>query len=664
MMGRLRLFMILFCLALSVPLAYFVFRTHKSLEQEEIARFRFFGETLFNRMEKELEDFTASEESKAIDDYGGRAATRVENKPVGIRGSGGGASEPPKPFFVLAYLQNNPDGSFVSPSLEAESAPDGRTELLSRLEIVNDIFNGKRAVKGEADKDTSEKGADEKEAALFSAEEKREDTKRQKASGFAEQYLDVSGDMEKKSYLGRKSKRVEPISPDQAINMFRQQRQGLDAEQTQKDYGIEKNESWDFSAPQSSFSRRDDAAASVFAEDRMTETSASSPAPFSFQAEVAPLQSVFIDDELLFLFRRVAIDNLIYRQGAVIGIEAFLQHLSETSFSGQPMNQFAALDLTVADNGSRIAFLSAGAGRNQARSEAAITLSRRFPRPFSFLEARLSGFDLPKAEGRKTLNIMMAALGIVMLAGFLAIYQSARSVLDLAQRRNRFVSSVTHELKTPLTNIRMYAEMLEQGVASDRESELVYFGVLTSESARLSRLIENVLELSRLENNRRPIRTKKGDFEDVIEEVRGVMGEKLLAEGFSLRVEKEEISDFPYDRDAMVQVLINLMENSVKFGKNLPVRELTLRIARDGNRVVVSLSDTGPGIPRKELKKIFDDFYRGEGTAVQNTRGVGIGLAIVKKFVERMGGRVAAENNEDRGCTVKIAIPVKKGGLS
>lgn len=126
-----------------------------------------------------------------------------------------------------------------------------------------------------------------------------------------------------------------------------------------------------------------------------------------------------------------------------------------------------------------------------------------------------------------------------------------------------------------------------------------------------------------------------------------------------MRVEREDIPDFPYDRDAMVQVLINLMENSVKFGKNQPVRELTLKIAQDGNRVKISLSDTGPGIPRKELKKIFDDFYRGEGTAVQNTRGVGIGLAIVKKFAERMGGRVTAENNEGGGCAIEMALPVE-----
>ncbi len=596
-MGRLRLLIILFCLALSVPLAYFVLRTHKSLEQEEIARFRFFGETLFNRMEKELEDFTALEESKEIDEYGGRAATRVEHKPAASHDPAG-VFETPKPSFVLGYLQNNPDGSFVSPSLELETARDGRTEteLLASLKRVNDIFNGKRAGKGEAEKETAEKetgekGKDEKEAALFAVKEKREDTKGQKASGFAEQYLDISGDLEKKSYLGRKSKRVEPLSPDQATNLFRQQRQGVEPEQTQKDYGIEQNESWDLPAQQSSFSRRDDAAANVLADERSRETSPSKPSSYSFQAAVAPLQSVFIDENLLFLFRRVAINNLIYRQGAVIGIEAFLRYLAETSFSGQPMNRFATLDLTVADNGSPIAFLSAGTEKNQARSEAAISLSRRFPRPFSFLEARLSGFDLPKAEGRKTLNIMIAALGIVMTAGFFAIYQSARSVLDLAQRRNRFVSSVTHELKTPLTNIRMYAEMLEQGIASDRESELVYFGVLTSESARLSRLIENVLELSRLENNRRPIRTKKGDFGDVVEEVRGVMGEKLLAEGFSLRVEKKD--DVPPDLAHPVEPFDQVKLPSVRCSGSFPVSaalRCAMTTAANGFAVLSSLS--------------------------------------------------------------------------
>ncbi|MCP4404226.1 MAG: HAMP domain-containing histidine kinase, partial [bacterium] len=221
-----------------------------------------------------------------------------------------------------------------------------------------------------------------------------------------------------------------------------------------------------------------------------------------------------------------------------------------------------------------------------------------------------------------------------------------------------FVSSVTHELKTPLTNIRMYAEMLEQGIAPTREREEGYFRVIGSESQRLSRLIENVLDFSKLEKRQRRLHVQKSDFEDVLREVRTIMQEKLRQEGFTLTVERgADIPEFHYDREVMVQILLNLIDNSIKFGKPSPIREITLRLFSGKRYITISVSDTGPGIPRSALKKIFDDFYRGEHEVSRATRGTGIGLALVKKFSAALGGAVKAENNSGPGCTITISLP-------
>jgi signal transduction histidine kinase len=199
--------------------------------------------------------------------------------------------------------------------------------------------------------------------------------------------------------------------------------------------------------------------------------------------------------------------------------------------------------------------------------------------------------------------------------------------------------------------------MLEQGIASDPERELEYYRILGSESARLSRLINNVLEFSKLEKRQRQLDLCEGSLEEVLAEVRDAMQEWLRQEGFTLTVENLLDRPFRYDREVMVQVLMNLIENSVKFGKSALRREISVRVRPEGDRVVIRVSDTGPGIPRHALKKIFDDFYRVDDALTRTTKGTGIGLALVKRFVEAMGGSVLAANHEGAGCTITLSLP-------
>jgi len=250
-------------------------------------------------------------------------------------------------------------------------------------------------------------------------------------------------------------------------------------------------------------------------------------------------------------------------------------------------------------------------------------------------------------------------MAMVILLGLFAIYRSVYAIVGLSERRSQFVSSVTHELKTPLTNIRMYIEMLEQGIASSPEREQDYFRILGSESSRLSRLINNVLEYSKLEKKNRQIELSEGTFDDVISEVNTIMSEKLRQEGFVLYVENTASISFMYDREVMIQVLINLIENSMKFGKNNSEKNILLLLAPEGGNMKISLSDTGPGIPKNSLKKVFDDFFRVDNELTRTTGGTGIGLALVDKFVRAMGGRVAAINNDGLGCTISIYLPIK-----
>ncbi|HAA03807.1 MAG TPA: hypothetical protein DCE18_10585, partial [Syntrophobacteraceae bacterium] len=463
-----------------------------------------------------------------------------------------------------------------------------------------------------------------------------------------------------KVYLGQTEKRVEQISPQQARNLAQKDEQ-------QQASG-EGSNAVSLAGRQQANGGKADALGAAMSPTFSGPSAASSnplrpnapPSTMSLavddglRVEVDPMQSVTIDNGQVLLFRRIVIGNQVYRQGLVILVEELLQQLSNAHFSGQPMARFTSLTLTAVNGGQETARIQGGPEVVHPR----FSLERSFPRPFGFVRANLACEEIPRSPGRATLNMMVAVLGAVILVGFYAIYQSVRVVADLSERRTGFVSSVTHELKTPLTNIRMYIEMLEHGIASDPERELEYYRILGSESARLSRLINSVLEFSKLEKRQRQLDLREGTLEEVFTEVRDAMQERLRQEGFTLAVENILESPFRYDREVMVQVLINLIDNSIKFGKDTPRREIVARVRPEGGRVVVRVSDTGPGIPRHALKRIFDDFYRVDNDLTRTTKGTGIGLALVKRFVEAMGGRVSAANNDGPGCTITLSLPV------
>jgi signal transduction histidine kinase len=527
-----------------------------------------------------------------------------------------------------------------------KDVPQNRVLLVNQLKQANAKFNQKRIGATDRIKPIPAKVIAKKEAP--------------KAPGLADKYLDLSRTQKPKAHLGRKSKRVEKITVGQALNISEQVQEESQPSPEPELKGRTLSSSLSAAAKRSAAAPLRQQAG--MDHEHSTETAAvreptsndsSLRAVDSFRVEVAPLQSVFLNADQIFVFRRIMINNQIYRQGFILRTKAFLDHLAATYFIAQPMARYTKLYLKVSDQGLIRVTIQAGVDAQGTN----FVFNRNFPAPFSFLSARLICDQIPQSAGRRILNVMIIILVLVVLMGLIAIYQSAGALVDLAERRAQFVSSVTHELKTPLTNIRMYIEMLEQGIARDEKREQEYFQILDSEGARLSRLINNVLELSKLEKKQRAVDLQTGTFKEVILEVQRVMQAKLVHEGYRLEVEFGTIPPFKYDREVMIQVLINLIENSMKFGKNAPLKRIDLRVYLEANWVTIMVRDRGPGIPRRALKKIFDEFYRVDNALARTTRGTGIGLALVKKFVGLMGGKVTAANNDGPGCTITISLP-------
>jgi signal transduction histidine kinase len=156
--------------------------------------------------------------------------------------------------------------------------------------------------------------------------------------------------------------------------------------------------------------------------------------------------------------------------------------------------------------------------------------------------------------------------------------------------------------------------------------------------------------------HRRP-NLQAGDFSEVLSDVEDLMQTALQQPGFRLDIENALTGPFRYDREIMVQVLINLIENSLKFGRSAPVKRIAVRVGEAGDRVRIEVADTGPGIPAGDLKKIFNDFHRAGNAVTSAAGGTGIGLALVRRFVALLGGRVSAANNPEAGCTIRIELP-------
>jgi len=649
-MKRLQILILIFCVTLAVPFGYFVLRTYRGLEQEEAATLSYFANTLFDEVEQALETLVQQEESRAIDEYN----FYVSSPGDGSKENRSPLSTLPTQNYILGYFQNNPDGSFQTPlARPGGSVAADRKSAVAQLERANRIFNRRRTI-------------DTDKIAVAPAP-KASQAEQKPAGRFAEKYLDLTRSQEPRSRLGQKEKRYEKVTVAQAENVVRQE--AGETVRSAAPAAASLSKSAPASAPVAIDTLKDadrDETAEInrYREPGASESEADETGGAAvqnrdeenFQVEVAPLQSVLIDADQIFIFRRIMIDQKIYRQGFILKVHAFLNYLAQNYFIPQPMAGYANLRLQVMDQGREIARVIAGISTQSPT----FVLNRAFPSPFAFLNATLSCDRIPRSAGRSTLRVMMIVLAAIFFIGFFAIYKSARTIVDLSERRSQFVSSVTHELKTPLTNIRMYIEMLEQGIAKDAEREQEYFQIINSEGSRLSRLINNVLDLAKLEKKQRPLNLTRGTFEEVVAEVQTVMQAKLQQEGYTLEIVHEDIRPFRYDREAMIQVLINLIENSIKFCRSALKKVITIRIYQQTDSVEIAVSDHGPGIPRHALKKIFDDFYRVDNALARKTRGTGIGLALVKKFIKLSGGDVRAENNPGGGCTITISLPSKR----
>lgn len=651
-MRRLRLTFAALAVVLAVPLGLLLREVFETAERERTQVRQTVAQRLLDEMERELTAWLETEEARPYGHYRFVHLPEAADDPDALERSP--LATPPTEDFLVGHFQIEPDGTVHSPLWPRDEAsarargfePDAMAR--ERLDDIRRIVEGFWSSAEVLERTLSKSAVPEP-----------------KAQAYADLYTQQAGTTvpidprSKKLLLEQESKKELPKAKQQVadaadnpyqspssildrLNRGAQSRQGRFTKESQSP----RSNVLDF-ADDASDDRL--ATAEEAVEQELAEADFELPTPSAVDIRYEPMVGrATADQDHLVLYRTVLIADRAYRQGVVLDRSALVDWLARR-----------ALEDTGATGVVRIAAVQSPADDAvpTAAPNGGSAFLHRFAEPFGSLGAVVAVPDLDDPRSGQLTTLAML-LTVAIIAAFLALYFMVGAAMHYAERRGNFVSAVSHELKTPLTAIRMHGEMLRDGVVSDDAGRQRYYQILTTEAERLTRLVNNVLELSRLEKKNHPMSPKAGDIGPVLGEVVDLLGPHVDKEGFQLRLEIHgDLPTVRFDHDALVQVLFNLIDNALKYAKDAEPREVILGCRPHDQGVELAVIDHGPGVAPRHLKKIFQPFYRGESELTRRAKGTGIGLALVDGLVRQMGGVVRGQNRDGGGFEVSIALP-------
>jgi signal transduction histidine kinase len=256
--------------------------------------------------------------------------------------------------------------------------------------------------------------------------------------------------------------------------------------------------------------------------------------------------------------------------------------------------------------------------------------------------------------------ILILILFVSIVSGGAIVLRSAHAEVKLAQQKTSFVANVSHELKTPLTSIRMFAEMLREGRQPDESKRKRYLDIMTSETERLTRLINNVLDFSRMGQGKKHYKVRICDVvalcEDVVENQRARLENNGFAVTFTAHADQVFVRA---DEEAVKQALVNLLSNAEKYSAE--IKQIDVDITGEAGSVLIRVSDRGVGIPPGEGEKIFTEFYRVDDALSSRARGTGLGLTIARRILRDHNGDIRYTPRDGGGSTFEIVLPTAEG---
>jgi signal transduction histidine kinase len=679
---RLRRWLTLFFLALAIPTAILIHQTYRQLKWETFHQYQVMAEELAARIDLRFTRLFDDEEARAYTDYaflvvtGEPVAGFLQRSPL----SGYPVASPIP--GLIGYFQVDAHGRFTTPllpstgtDLAAYGIAAGELKRRTALaERIRRILSENRLVRHDRTGTTEGKAVAENMRNRRDRQEEAGLTYRDEAGMASASGDQASGQAAFDRLIeapGRSGQENQPQAPGTLGRVkdlkldTRYQAGGGDT--PSRIPGKKETAPPETRAMRKEYSALPEPAAS--SSLATSETGASVRAPLqppvrilTFESEVDPFEISRLDSGEFVLFRKVWRDGQRTIQGALIEQQPFLQGVIQSAFDETVLSRMS--DLVVAYRGDVLsAFTGQAAGgylSSTGELRGALLYQTRLSAPLSDVELIFSVKRLPAGPGRELITWLAAILTLVLCGGFYLMYRLGAGQINLARTQQDFVSAVSHELKTPLTSIRMYGEILRQGWAPE-EKKRIYYDYIFDESERLSRLIGNVLQLSRMTRNDLQVELKPVNVAELMDGVRSRVATQIERAGFDLCHTCEDAAAravIRVDADGFTQIIINLVDNALKFSVRAARRaiDFNCRLEPDG-RVLFTVRDYGPGIPGDQMKKIFRLFYRSENELTRETVGTGIGLALVYQLVLAMHGTVKVVDAAP-GAEFRLSFPV------
>lgn len=704
--SQLRKLLFLVFIAVAIPIGALVWHAYNQLVWESFHQHRTFAENLTNRIDKSLIAFATHEDSRPYTDFS--YATSVQKgKTNRLRSPLSNYSSTGGPNGTLGYFQVNEAGEFSSPLLPAandeslsEFDPEELNERSGVALALNEILGNNQLVQSSPVRDADNRRTDDADASVLTSEagsrsgvqsvpelessgtDRDESSRKISLAGEASiPSNELAFDRLKKTTTGLKTDKSAAIN--QRLNVSE-----LNLDST---YEIrsQKFEEKEFSKQTQNNEQRELAAPKLTASEPQPVVDESDSAGISFYAknpdtnqeikitgfddDVGSLEFGMLDSGHFILFRRVWINNERLIQGLLLSQSEFLDLVFNQPYNDSGLTSFGNLLIAFDEeviarfkkfNSSRFS-RSLSYDNRAIPDDTALLYRRALSAPFGRMQLVYTVSSLPPGPGANVLFWVTLALASVLTGGFYLLYRAGIKQIALARQQQNFVSSVTHELKTPLTSIRMYSEILKVGWPDETKKQ-EYYNHIHDESERLSRLISNVLKLSSINNSDIDLELQPVELGVLMDRLQPKIETQLKPTGvlpvFRLLPE-DSTKIINIDDDSFSQIVINLVDNAVKFSDSSKGNKIDISChSMQNSEILFSVRDYGPGIPKDQLKRIFELFYRSENELTRETVGTGIGLAIVHQLVGLMGGRVDVVNVSP-GAEFRVFLPEQKAAL-
>lgn len=257
--------------------------------------------------------------------------------------------------------------------------------------------------------------------------------------------------------------------------------------------------------------------------------------------------------------------------------------------------------------------------------------------------------------------MILGGLSLLLAVGLGVTYRNVSKEIALARLKSDFVSNVSHELRTPLSLIRLYAETLEMGRLKSPDKFQEYYQIIRKESERLTALINNILDFSRIEAGRKEYDFRDTDLRELVSNTLESYRYQIEQHGFTLEEKIDPVPPMRIDREAMARSLVNLVNNALKYSQDH--KYIGVNLYRENGSVKLEVIDHGIGIPNREHEKIFEKFYRVGDPLVHNTKGSGLGLSLVRHIAHAHGGEVSVDSTPGQGSKFTIKLPVQESAM-